>query len=126
MLIFSGAWSKQIKTILHTGNRELIVQLRDKILNLQGYQVVSTLAMSEAPVLFEKRPFDLVLIDVEGQGRVPLAEQLCEEIRTLKPEQKVAFVCNHLVSIQSDCPDEIIQAEFNPAAFVDGVNKMLQ
>ena len=114
------------KSILHIGSRALIVQLRDKILGLQGYEVVSTLALEQGPTLFRQRPFDLVLVDVEGQGRVPQAEQLCEEIRAAEPEQKVAFVCNHLVSIDSDCPDEIIQAEFNPVAFVDGVKRMLE
>jgi len=113
------------KSILHVGSRELIVQLRDKILDLHGYEVVSTLSLDRAPALFKQRPFDLVLVDVEGQGRVPQAEELCEEIRNAKPEQKVAFVCNHLVSIDSDCPDEIIQAEFNPVAFVDGVKHLL-
>lgn len=67
-----------------------------------------------------------MLVDVEGQGRVPEAEQLCENIRALNPKQKVAFVCNHRVSINSDCPDEIIVAEFNPVAFAEGVKKALQ
>ena len=96
------------------------LQLRDRILRLHGFEVVSTLSLEDAPVLFQRQPFDLVLVDVEGQGRVPLAERLCEEIRELHPEQKVGFVCNYLVSIESDCPDEIIEAEFNPEAFVDG------
>ena len=56
---------------------------------------------------------------------MPQAEQLCDEIRATKLDQKVGFVCNHLVSIDSDCPDEIIQAEFDPVAFVDGVKRML-
>jgi DNA-binding NarL/FixJ family response regulator len=103
----------------------MIIQLRDQILRLHGFQVVSTLAMEEAPELFQATPFDLVLIDVEGQGRVPLAESLCGRIRELHPGQKVAFVCNFLVSIESDCPDEIIEAEFNPDAFVKGVEGVL-
>jgi len=114
------------KSILHLGSRELIIQLRDQILRLQGYEVVSSLALDQGVPLFKQRPFDLVLIDVEGQGRVPQAEHLCEEIRTLHPEQKIGFVCNYLVSIESDCPDEIIQAEFNPAGFVEGVKQLLQ
>jgi DNA-binding NarL/FixJ family response regulator len=113
------------KGILHIGSREMVIQLRDQILRLQGFEVFSTLSLEEAPVLFQRRPFDLVLVDVEGQGRVPQAERLCAEIRELHPEQKVAFVCNYQVSIDSDCPDEIIEAEFNPEAFVAGVLKML-
>jgi len=114
------------KSILHIGSRELIVQLRDKILALHGYEVVSTLALDQAITLFEQRPFDLVLVDVEGQERVPQAVRLCDEIRALHPGQRVGFVCNYQVSIDSDCPDEIIRAEFNPVAFVDGVKGMLE
>ncbi len=113
------------KCILHIGSREMVIQLRDRILRLHGFEVFSTLSLEEAPLMFQRQPFDLVLVDVEGQGRVPQAERLCEEIRELRPEQKVAFVCNYQVSIDSDCPDEIIEAEFNPEAFVAGVLKML-
>jgi response regulator RpfG family c-di-GMP phosphodiesterase len=114
------------KYILHIGSREMVIMLRDQILRLHGFEVISTLSLDEGPSLFQMRPFDLVLVDVEGQGRVPQAEKLCAEIRELHPGQRVAFVCNYLVSIQSDCPDEIIEAEFNPEAFVDGVRKMLE
>jgi len=104
----------------------MVIMLRDQILRLHGFEVISTLSLDEGPSLFQMRPFDLVLVDVEGQGRVPQAERLCAEIRELHPGQRVAFVCNYLVSIQSDCPDEIIEAEFNPEAFVYGVRKMLE
>ena len=103
----------------------MVIQLRDQILRLHGFEVFSTLSLDEAPVLFQQRPFDLVLVDVEGQGRVSQAERLCTEIRELHPEQRVAFVCNYQVSIDSDCPDDIIQAEFNPKAFVAGVRQIL-
>ncbi len=109
---------------MHVGSRDIIILLRDDILKLHGYEVVSTLSLEEAPEIFDRQPFDLVLVDVEGQGRVPQAEHLCAEIRTRHPGQKVAFVCNYLVSIESDCPDEIIQAQFNPVAFVEGVDRM--
>ncbi len=118
--------SEEKKNILHVGSREIIIQLRDDILRLHGCEVVSTLSLDQAPEIFQTQPFDLVLVDVEGQGRVPQAEHLCAEIRTLHPGQKVAFVCNYLVSIDSDCPDDIIHAEFNPVAFVDGVKRMLE
>ncbi len=118
--------TQENKCILHFGSRQLIIELRDQILRLQGYEVVSSLALDQGVPLFQQRPYDLVLIDVEGQGRVPQAEHLCSEIRTLRPEQKVGFVCNYLVSIESDCPDEIIHAEFNPAAFVEGVQQLLK
>ena len=121
-----GPVAEAHRWILHVGSREVILQLRDQILRLHGFDVVSTLSMEEALAIFKGRPFDLVIVDVDGQGRVPLAERLCSDIRELRPAQKVGFVRNYLVSIQSDCPDEIIQAEFNPAAFVDGVVRLLE
>jgi hypothetical protein len=30
------------------------------------------------------------------------------------------------VSIDSDCPDEIIHSEFNPKAMIDGIEDMLK
>ncbi len=123
---YSSPVAEEKKTILHIGSRDIILTLRDEILKLQGYEVVSTVSLDEGPRLFQERPFDLVLVDVEGQGRVSQAEHVCAEIRTLHPGQKVAFVCNYLVSIESDCPDEIIQAQFNPAAFIQGVAKVLE
>jgi CheY-like chemotaxis protein len=114
------------KRILHVGTREIIIELRDRILRLHGFEVQSTLFLEEAPALFERQPFDLVLVDVEGQGRVSQAEELCAEIRELHPRQKVAFVCNYQVSIESDCPDDIIEAEFNPEACVEGVMRTLE
>ena len=113
-------------SILHVCSRDTIISLRDQILRLNGYDVVSTMSLEEAPRIFEQRPFGLVLVDVEGQWRVNEAEDLCAELRTLSPKQKIAFVCNYRVSIDSDCPDEIINAEFNPVNFVEGVRQMLE
>lgn len=124
--VIMGRVVEQNKRILHVGSREMIIQLRDRILRLHGFEVYSTMSLVEAPMLFRRQPFDLVLVDVEGQGRVPQAERLCAEIRELHPGQKVAFVCNYQVSIDSDCPDDIIEAEFNPEAFVAGVVKMFE
>jgi len=118
--------SEEKKSILHIGAREIVLKLRDDILKLNGYDVVSTVSLADGPGLFQERPFDLVLVDVEGQGRVPQAEKLCEEIRTLHPGQRVAFVCNYLVSIESECPDDIIESQFNPTAFIEGVARMLE
>jgi len=118
--------AQENKRILHVGTRERIIELRDRILRLNGFKVHSTLFLEEAPVLFQRQPFDLVLVDVEGQGRVPQAEELCAQIRELHPAQKVAFVCNFRISIESDCPDDIIEAEFNPEAFVEGLMGTLE
>jgi len=114
------------RSILHVCSRDLIRELRDRILTLQGYRVESTLSISEAEELFAKSRFDLVLVDVEGDGRVPQAEKLCEDIKRQDPEQKIAFICNYRVSKLSDCPDEIIRSDFNPEAMVQGVKEILE
>ncbi len=75
--------------------------------------------------MYRVHPFDLVLIDVEGEEGIPMAETLCAEIKTEHPEQLVAFVCNWRVAILTDCPDHILRTEFDPAAFVAGVKEML-
>ena len=113
------------QTILHVCSRDLIRQLRDRILTLHGYSVISTLSVTEAEDLYAKSRFDLVLVDVEGDGRIPQAEKLCEDIRHKDPEQKIAFICNYRVSKISDCPDEIIRSEFNPDAMIEGVKDLL-
>ena len=69
--------------------------------------------------------YDLVLIDVEGEKGVQGAEHVCSEIKTAQPEQLVAFVCNWRVANLTDCPDEIVRTEFDPAAFADGVNAIV-
>jgi len=111
--------------ILHVSSRELVQKLRDDILRIQGFEVVSTLSLSEALEIVQKTKYDLVVIDVEGENRVAGAELLCGEIKKAIPEQRVAYVCNHRVSLESDCPDEIIRAEFNPELVVRSVREMI-
>jgi len=75
--------------------------------------------------MVQKKKYDLVLIDVEGENRVAGAEQLCDEIKKAIPNQRVAYICNHRISIDSDCPDDIIRAEFNPELLVRSVREMI-
>ena len=42
-----------------------------------------------------------------------------------QPGQLVAFVCNWRVAIMTDCPDEILRTEFDPAAFAQGVRDIV-
>jgi DNA-binding NtrC family response regulator len=112
-------------SILHVSSRDLIRVLRDEILRLQGYHVTSTLSIEEAEALYKQSSFDLVIVDVEGDGRIPLAEKLCDDIRKMNPDQKIAFICNYRVSKTSDCPNEIIHSEFNPKALVEGIKDAL-
>ena len=114
------------KAILHLCKREMLRPIRDQILRLSGYAVSSTCAAAEALTLFRASPFALVLIDVEGSTDMHEAERLCSEVKTSHHGQLVAFVCNWRVATLTDCPDEILRTEFDPAAFVAGVHKMLQ
>jgi DNA-binding response OmpR family regulator len=112
-------------SILHVCRREILRPLRDEILRVSGYRVDSTLNFAEALAMFSARRYAIVLIDVEGEQGIPDAEHLCSAIKTARPEQLVAFVCNWRVAILTDCPDEIVRTEFDPEAFVAGVRQIL-
>jgi DNA-binding NtrC family response regulator len=112
--------------IFHVSSRETIKELRDEILRMHGFEVQSTVFSKQALDEVSQRDYDLVLIDVESDIRVESAQELCDEIKKVVPQQHVAFVCNYRVAIESDCPDEIIRAEFNPEALVRGVQQALK
>lgn len=99
--------------------------LRDQILRLSGFHVDSAEDSDKLLEMFHSRPYDLVLVDVDSEASVHEAEALCSEIKTKRPRQLVAFVCNWRVAILSTCPDEIVRAEFNPEAFLTGVREIL-
>jgi DNA-binding NtrC family response regulator len=113
------------RVVLHICTRETIRPLRDHILNLSGFDVDSTLSYNEGLSMFWARQYDLVLIDVEGEIGIAEAERVCSEIKAAQPEQLVAYVCNWRVAIMTDCPDEILRTEFNPAAFAQGVRDII-
>ena len=112
--------------IFHVSSRENIKGLRDEILRMHGFEVQSTLYSSRVLDEVSQSDYDLVLIDVESDVRVQSAQDLCDEIKKVAPQQHVAFICNYRVAIESDCPDEIIRAEFNPEALVRGVQQALE
>jgi DNA-binding response OmpR family regulator len=114
------------KTILHICKREILRPIRDQILRLSGYHVDSTFDVDEALAHVSAKSPDLVLVDVENEGAVHSAERLCSEIKTRHHGQLVAFVCNWRVAFLTDCPDEILRTEFDPAAFVAGVHKTFE
>ena len=113
-------------TILHVCGRDVILGLRDQIFRLHGLEVDSTLSLEEGLKLAQARKYSLVIIDVEGDGRITAAEKLCSEIKTHRPDQEVAFICNYRVSVLTDCPDDIIRSEFNPQAMIDGIKAVLE
>jgi CheY-like chemotaxis protein len=117
--------NKSRRTILHVCGREMLRPLRDQILRLSGFHVDSTLSHAEGLSMFWGQHYDLVLIDVEGESGIPHAEHLCSNIKTAQHEQLVAFVCNWRVAILTDCPDEILRTEFDPAAFAQGVQEII-
>jgi DNA-binding response OmpR family regulator len=112
--------------ILHVCQREMLRPLRDQILRVSGFDVDSTLNHAEALSMFARRRYDLVLIDVEGEGSIESAEQLCAAVRSIQRRQRVAFVCNWRVAALTDCPDEIVRTEFSPESFVNGVRKIVE
>lgn len=113
------------RSLLHICRREMLRPLRDQILRISGFDVDSTVSPSEGLSLFWGRQYDLVLIDVEGEAGVHEAERLCSEIKSAQHKQLVAFVCNWRVANITDCPDEILRTEFDPAAFVSGVTEIV-
>jgi response regulator RpfG family c-di-GMP phosphodiesterase len=113
------------RAVLHISTRETIRPLRDQVLRLSGFVVDSTLNHAEGLSMFWVRQYDLVLIDVEGEEGIAQAEKMCSEVKTAQPEQLVAFVCNWRVAILTDCPDEIVRTEFDPAAFVQGIRDII-
>ena len=113
------------RVVLHICTRDTIRPLRDHVLRLKGFEVDSTVTYKEGLSMFWARDYDLVLIDVENEGGIHGAESVCAEIKTAQPEQLVAFVCNWRVANLTDCPDEIVRTEFDPAAFVQGVQDAL-
>ncbi|ADV81808.1 hypothetical protein [Terriglobus saanensis] len=121
----TGPHNGKPKMILHICSREMLRPLRDQILRISGFEVDSTLRAKDALDLFWGKQYDLVLVDVEGEQAIHDAEHLCQEIKTAQPEQKVAFVCNWRVAMQTDCPDEILRTEFDPSRFVAGVKDMI-
>lgn len=117
--------TKEKRAILHICTRETLRPLRDQVLMLSGFDVDSTVNHAQALSMFWARQYDLVLIDVEGEHGIPQAEHLCSEIKTAQHQQLVAFVCNWRVAIMTDCPDEILRTEFDPAAFAQGVRDII-
>ncbi len=112
--------------ILHICRREMLRPLRDQILRTSGFHVDSTFDSDRALSMFSSRPYDLVLVDVEGETGIEEAEYICSKVKTAQETQKVAFVCNWRVATLTDCPDEILRTEFDPGAFVQGVRGIVE
>jgi DNA-binding response OmpR family regulator len=113
-------------TLLHICGRDTILGLRDQIFRMHGYEVDSTVSLDDGLKLALARKYSLVIIDVEGDGRIPAAEKVCTRIKQHRPDQEVVFICNYRVSVHTDCPNDIIRSEFNPQAMIDGVKAALE
>lgn len=99
---------------------------RDAIMRFHGYDVISAGSHAGAAVEATNGGYNLVLVDATGSGGVAAAQRLCDEIKRLSPGQHVAYVCNHLVYVESTCPNEVIQTEFDPEAFVRSVQSAME
>jgi CheY-like chemotaxis protein len=113
--------SREKASILHVCTRDVLRPIRDQILRVAGYNVESSETHEEALDKFQGHPYDLVLVDIDTQHHVHAAEELCQQVKTAHPKQRVAFVCNWRVAILNNCPDEIVRSEFDPVAFLTGV-----
>ena len=109
-------------SILHVCAREVLRPVRDKILQVAGYEVESCDTHQEALTKAGHRRYDLVLIDIDGQHHVADAEELCSAVKEADSTQRVAFVCNWRVAILNECPDDIVRSEFDPTGFLAGVS----
>ena len=112
-------------SILHISAQGLLRTIRDQILRVAGYEVTSCDGYDNATEILEKASFDLILIDIQSEGDLKAADEFCAVLKEVKPEQKVAFVCNWRVAIISHCPDDVVRSEFDPAAFVSGVQNVV-
>ncbi len=110
-------------TVLHVSRREILRPLRDQILRISGFYVESTADVTDALTRVSAQPFDLLLIDIEREAAIGEAEFLCSAAKSARQAQRVAFLCNWRIASMTDCPDEIVRTEFDPAAFVDGVRQ---
>jgi response regulator RpfG family c-di-GMP phosphodiesterase len=113
-------------TILHVSTRDVLRPVRDQILRVNGYEVISCDTYDDALTLARINPVDLILIDVESEWQVREAERLCSALKSDDPAQRVAFVCNWRVAILNECPDDVVRSEFDPIAFVNGVGEALR
>lgn len=113
--------SQKHPSILHVCTRDVLRPIRDQILRVAGYEVESSETHEEALGKVHDQQYDLVLVDIDAQHQVRAAEELCQQVKTTHPKQRVAFVCNWRVAILNDCPDEIVRSEFDPVAFLSGV-----
>ena len=113
-------------SILHVSPRDILRTVRNQILRVSGYEVTSSDNYDHATQIVQKERYDLVLIDVESERDLKEADEFCSMLKKEKPELKVAFVCNWRVAILSHCPDDVVRSEFDPAAFVSGVDELVR
>jgi DNA-binding NtrC family response regulator len=112
-------------SILHISTREVLRPIRDHMLRLAGYDVISCDGYDEGLTVLRKNVVELVLIDIESQGQVPEAEHLCSALKSHDIAQRVAFVCNWRIATVVECPDHVVRSEFDPVGFLSGVSSLL-
>jgi CheY-like chemotaxis protein len=115
----------QKPSILHISTREVLRPVRDHMLRLAGYDVISCDGYDEGLNVLRKKATELVLIDIESQRQVAEAEHLCSALKSHNIAQRIAFVCNWRIAPIVECPDHVVRSEFDPAGFLSGVSSLL-
>jgi response regulator RpfG family c-di-GMP phosphodiesterase len=115
----------QKPTILHISTREVLRPIRDQMLRLAGYEVISCDGYDQALNVARKNTVELILIDIESERQVKEAEHLCSALKSHDLAQRVAFVCNWRIAVIVECPDHVVRSEFDPVGFLSGVGNLL-
>lgn len=113
------------KRILLVDDDLTMRQLRQAILQRQGYEVTTVCDLDEARAGFKPGHYDLVVLDVKKAPEQALA--FCAELKERFGEQSVVLLKGHIVPVpKNHCPDAIITKEDGPANFVLQVRELLE
>jgi DNA-binding response OmpR family regulator len=114
---------KAAQRIVLVQNDPYLVDTRKAILEQHGYTVAAVHTVEEARTICRNFACDLVIVDTEENYRTAL--ELCEEIKSEKPDVNVAVMTWNAAEIDSDCPDEVIRRERGPQELLDKVRLAL-
>ncbi|MCU1286185.1 MAG: hypothetical protein JWO13_2535 [Acidobacteriales bacterium] len=109
------------KILLFTRQPEL---MHGELLRSQGFQVDVVRTLAEASSLIQSRRYQLALLTVNENSKDAL--EFCEESKKTAPQTLVALLRSGRVHIpKSECPDDVLETDFNPAKFIRQVNDLV-
>jgi DNA-binding NtrC family response regulator len=115
----SGTW------ILLVDGEATVQHLRALMLRMKGYHVDIADGLAQARARMNEREYKLVIVDVGHYAHAGV--ELCEEIKSRNPRQKLLIHAEDRVfPLKSDCPDEVIPKQEGPLTFVSAVERCLQ